>query len=57
MDRGSGVEGVVRALGRHPVGGEPASLVVDEWQQCLGGTRVALVDGVQDPRDIGHGVQ
>src|SRR5262249_55587337 len=32
-----------------------AQLVVDQWQQLRGGVRVALLDGRQDARHLGHG--
>ena len=35
-------------------GRELAQLVVDQRQELLGGVRVALLDGGQDLRDVGH---
>ena len=35
-------------------GRQLAQLVVDQGQQLLGGLRVALLDGGQDARDVGH---
>src|SRR5262249_24232680 len=37
-----------------PLRRQPAQLVVNQWQELLGGVRVALVDRGQDARDFGH---
>jgi hypothetical protein len=54
VDERGGLEGLAGSLLGHPRGGELAQLVVDEREQFLRGAGVALVDGVQDPRDVGH---
>src|SRR5262249_25107165 len=36
------------------LGGQAAQLVVDQGQQLPRGGRVALLDGLQDPRDLVH---
>src|SRR5262249_20882400 len=42
---------------RHLLHGEPAQLVVDQRQQLFRGSGIALLDGGQDARDVGHSDQ
>ena len=51
------LQGLAGPFVGQPLGRELAQLVVDERQQLLRGVRVALFDGSQDLRDIGHVVQ
>ena len=54
VDQGGGLQGLAGVLQGQPLGGQPAQLVVDERQELLRGVRVALLDGVQDARDVTH---
>jgi len=44
-------------LHRELLGRQFAKFVVNEWQEFLGGTRVALLDCGQNARDYGHSGQ
>src|SRR5262249_49387207 len=57
VDERGGLERLARLLLRHPLGRQLAQLVVDQRQQLRGGGRVALLDGAQDTRDVGHSGQ
>ena len=49
-----GLKRVARILLGYLPGRKPAQLVVDQRQEPLGGPSVALLDGTQDPSDVGH---
>ena len=51
VNEGCGLERLTRLLLCHPLGREPAQLVVDQRQELRRGTSVASLDGVQD---VGH---
>ena len=55
MHQGGGLKGLTGLLLSQFVGRQLAKLVVDQRQQLRGGVRVAVLDGRQDARDIGHG--
>ena len=54
VDQGGGLERLARLLPCHPLGREPAQLVVDQRQELRRGTSVALPDGVQDAGHLIH---
>ena len=54
VDQGRGLERLAGLLLGQLLGGQLAQLVVDQRQELLGGVRVALLDGGQDARDVGH---
>ena len=54
VDQGGGLQRLPGGLVGHLVVGELAQLLVDEGQQLLRGRRIALLDGVQDLRDLTH---
>ena len=54
MDEGSRLKSLARILPGHLGGRQLQQLVIDEGQKLLSGPSVALLDGVQDSRDIGH---
>src|SRR5262249_41082652 len=49
-----GLEGLARLFVREFLRRELAQLLVDERQKLRGGAGVALLDGPQDVRDVGH---
>src|SRR5262249_37403378 len=57
VDQGGGLEGLAGLLLRQPPCSQLPQLVVDQRQELAGGTRVALLDGRQDTRDVGHAGQ
>ena len=54
MHEGSGLERVVRRLGRHAGSGELPQLVVDERQQVGRGFRIAGRDRIEKLGDVSH---
>ncbi len=48
VDQGRRLKRLARLLLCHPLGREPAQLVVNQRQELRRGTAVALPDGVQD---------
>src|SRR5262245_7334802 len=40
-----------------PLGRKLAQLVVDQWQELVGGVRIASLGGGQNTRDVGHARQ
>src|SRR5262245_29650008 len=57
MNKSRGLERLPRLLLRQLLRRQLAELVVDERQELLGGTGVALLDGGQNARDLGHSGQ
>src|SRR5262249_34257904 len=57
MDQGRGIERLPRLLVRELLGRQFAQLIVDQWQELVGGGGIALLDGGQDARDVGHAVK
>ena len=57
MDQGRGLERLAGFFPGQFPRGQLAQLVVDQRQELLGGVRVALLDGGQDARDLGHAAQ
>jgi len=56
MDQRSGLQGLAGLLLDQPLSRQFAQLVIDQRQQSLGGTRVALFNGGQDLRYVVQGV-
>jgi hypothetical protein len=54
VNQGGGLERLAGLLVRQPLGGQLAKLVVDEWEQSLGGLRIALLDGREDAGHVVH---
>src|SRR5262249_8743542 len=54
VNEGGRLKRLARRLGGQARGGEAAQLVVNRRQQLSCGVRVALLDGVQDLRDVTH---
>ena len=54
MDEGGGLERLAGLLLGKLLGGQPTQLLVNERQELLGGVWIALLDGVQDLRDLAH---
>ena len=52
MDQGGGLQGVSGGFAPHAGAGQPPQLVIDERQQLLAGTRITLVESVQNARDL-----
>ena len=55
VDQSGGLQGVTGLLAGHVLGGKPAKIVVDEWQELLSSMSVAGIDCTQPPRDVLHG--
>ena len=56
VNEGGGVERVPGRLVGQPLRGEAAQLLVNQGQQLRRGPGVAMSDGIEDARDIIHGV-
>lgn len=54
VNQGGSLQRLSRLLLRHPLRRQLAQLIIDQRQQLLGGTRVALFDGREDAGDVGH---
>lgn len=54
MNQRSRLERLARFLLGHFLSGQLPQLVVDQRQKLLGSRRIALLDGVQDLRNVGH---
>ena len=54
VNQGGGFERLSRLFLGQLLRRQLAQLVVDQRQELLGGVRVALLDGGQDARDVGH---
>ena len=54
VDQGRRIERVAGSLVGHCCAAEPPQLVVDQRQQLAAGLSIALVDRLEQPRDVGH---
>ena len=54
MDQSGGVQSLPGLFLGHPLGGQPAQLVIDQRKQSLGSMGVALVYSIQDLRYFAH---
>lgn len=54
MDQGGRLKGVSRGFVGHFVGGQPAQFSIHNRQQFLGALGIALLDRLENPRDIMH---
>ncbi len=54
VNQGGGLECLPRPLVGKPASGQATQLVVDQGQQLGGGVRVALLNRVQEMRDVAH---
>jgi len=57
VDEGGGLKRLARRFVRHFVGGETAQLFIDQRQQLLGGSGIALLSGLEDASDIAHALE
>ena len=57
VDQGGGLEGLARLLVSNLLGRKPPQLVIDEWEELVGGVRVALLEGAEDTGDLVHEVK
>ncbi len=56
MHKGSGLQGLAGRFVGHTCGRQFAQFVVDQWQQLLSGLRLALLNAIEDARDLIHRV-
>jgi hypothetical protein len=54
MDQCGGLERLARGFACHFVGGEFAKFAIDQGQQFLGGSRITIVYGGKNARDVTH---
>jgi hypothetical protein len=54
VDQSSGLEGLAGLLLSEPLGRELAEFIIDQREQPVGGTRIALLDGRDNSRDFAH---
>ena len=54
VDQGGGLERLAGPLPGQPMRGQPAELVVDQRQELIGRSGVALLDGREDAGDVVH---
>jgi hypothetical protein len=45
------------SLIRHPVCGQAAQFFIDQWQQLIGGSGIALLSRLKNARDVAHASQ
>jgi hypothetical protein len=50
-----GLESVTRLLARHLRPCELAQFCIDQWEQLLAGTGIAVLDCFKNARDVSHG--
>lgn len=50
------MQSLARGFLGQPMRSEMAQLLIDQWQQLIGGMGIAMLDGIQDARDVTHGV-
>lgn len=51
------LKGMTRGFAGHFAGGDPAQLGIDQGEQILGGSRIAVFNGVEDARNVAHSAQ
>src|SRR5262249_10327503 len=54
VDERGRLQRLAGSLVGHLAGGQPTQLLIDDGQQFLGSIGCALLDGVEDARDIAH---
>lgn len=57
VDQRGGLERVTGSFVCHSAGREHAQLLIDQWQQLIGGFRVAVFDGVEKNSRVAHAGQ
>ena len=56
MHQGRGLQGLPRGFLGQPMGSQMAQLLIDQGKQLIGGSGIAMLDGVEDARDLAHWV-